>query len=238
MPTSKLLPLLSLSLLGCALDSEELDLEEIEQGLTGSNLAFVTGYGEGYLSIVPPTRTGVADGMLGWIGTTTVIPFCCTVRNAAFKTSAPNSANRTGTVHLKFTGTVPATGTCTLGGGGLIVDGWTRVEGHGHILSTIDASADVAIEVRGKVNGAQKYYKSWHPAYDETKSETRTDNFDKTYYLSNGPAFYAEAGARFELDIELRAHVATSSDGKASVSLHQFGFLANTPNNIVSLDCI
>ncbi|HEY5920679.1 MAG TPA: hypothetical protein VIV11_03370 [Kofleriaceae bacterium] len=222
-------------------DPDDPELAETEQALTASYLNFDIGYGEGYLSPVPETRTvdaPIADGMVGWAspGSTTVLGI--TIRQPAFKTKAVN-ANRWGYAHLKYSGTVPATGTCTLDSPGIIVDGSTYVKGKNPFpyTGTDDAVARSKLKAKAWVNGSLAYNHYWSPGSDATKSESRSKSFDKTYYLQNGPTFYATAGSHIEVDIYLENYAWSNSEGEASVSIYYFGMLANSNPDLVAINC-
>lgn len=221
-------------------DGDDPELSQEELGLTGANyMTFTTGYGEGYLSPIPDSRTGVAYGMVGWISTetTTVFPGI-EIRVPAFKTKSSNGSHY-GYAHLKYRGTVPATGTCTLNSPAILVEGSTHVEGKNPFPYTggTDGSASSTLFARAWVNGSFSYYQYWNVASDSTKSEVRTKSFDKAYYLQSGPTFYATGGSTVELDIELDNNAWANADGDASLSIYQFGMLANSNPNLISIQC-
>jgi hypothetical protein len=242
----------ALSLFACIGDDgedlDDLELSETEHELGGTTyLTFASGHGEQYLSPMPPERTGVADGMVGWIETETYSPLPgIVIRKPAFKTNGAHNTGRWGHVFLDWYGTVPGTPgtgalTCTLSAGALLVDGSTYVKGHNPFpyLGGEDAYASATVIASGMLGYSYypTYRKVWYPGTDATKSETRNKFFDKAYYLQNGPSFTAYPGQHFELEIELQNYAWESSEGEASVSIYQFGFLATGSANIVKLQC-
>jgi hypothetical protein len=221
--------------------SDDVNLSETEESLTGSGrLSFDIGYGQGYLTPIPDTRDGVADGMVGWIGTQTTLSwYGGTIWTPAFKTSANNTA-RSGMARLIFSGKVPATGSCTLSAPALIVKGSTFVKGHDGfpwIGGSVDARAEVMVEMRGYLGGSVAFTKDWWPGRDETASETRTKAFDKTYSASSTPAFFAYAGTSFTLYVDVYPSAWSSSEGEASAAINQFGFLATSTPDLVQIQC-
>ena len=70
------------------------------------------------------------------------------------------------------------------------------------------------------------------PKRNQTRTEKRTKSFDKTYSLGSlNSSFYTSANARVRTEILVTTSAHTyDDDAKASASLRQFGFLANTTN--------
>jgi len=186
-------------------------------------LSFLTGYGEGYLAPVPEPRYDIVDGVVGWLGQE---------RNgvcaAAFKTQSTDQGARFGWVYLQWEGVVPASGPSSLLASALRVRGWTDLTGV--------AAGSVQLTVRAFVGSSLKYYNSWLVAEDRTANEKRTQHFDKSYFLANGPSFYANEGRRIALTVELKTY-AWSSGGEAATAIQQYGIEASATPDVVQIRC-
>jgi hypothetical protein len=221
----------------CALETAQFDGSEpgeASQELTTWSLPFASGSATG-VSPVPPVRTEVVDGILGWAGTWYELPLVGGWQQTVVFRTSTLGGSKTGMADLRWsTLTLPADGTYRIGIGAPIrVRGFTKVKVKGNALTGIDAKSEASLYVYVTVGTRTALSDGILLGRDETKSEERSKHFDKTYDLTDPLVFEGKAGERVSLLVRVQSKVWANSDGSAELAIKQFGIPAVTEDNVV-----
>jgi hypothetical protein len=224
----------------CAFDAngapEEASLGETSEALTTGWLPFDRGTATG-VSPAAPVIAEVQRGFLGWRGKTIETMFFGPQQEAVFRT-ATLSGSKTGLANLAWSDfTLPEDGTYRMTLGTKVrVRGFTRVKGKGNAFTGIDSTAKAQLFVIVMVGTRTPLFDAKLLGQDETKSESRSTDFDKTYDLTDGFVFQGKAGDEVSLLLRVQMNVWANSDGSAEVVIQQFDLPADSAHEIVSIE--
>jgi hypothetical protein len=224
----------------CAFDAngvaEEASLGETSEALTRWTLPFDQGSATG-VSPAPPVVTEVQSGLLGWSGAETDTLFFGKQQEVVFRTTTLKGS-KSGLANLEWgTFTLPEDGTYRFGIAGKIrVHGFTRVKGKGNALTGIDSTAKAQLFVIVIVGTRTPLFDSKLLGQDETKSESRTKSFNKTYDLTDGFVFDGKAGEEVSLLLRVQSNVWANSDGSAEVAIEEFAVEGLTADRIAWIE--